>query len=389
MGSDFDHLDPAVMAAPASSYRELRESEPVSRSERYGGFVVVAGYEHVRAAARDWQTYSSRAISIPGEAGSSIPIMVDPPEHGRYRAALDRSLSREQARVMTPQIARRVGELIDAFVGLGECEVSAELTQPLATWVLARVLGVPEADDDRFAAWMEPLVFDAAPSMLEGKLATARLHQFLTALVGGREPRAPGLVADLKGVLRDDEIVNIGMTMTFAALGPTTFAMNGALELLDRDRGLRRRLADEPSLVGAAVEEFLRLVSPVQSIGRVATRDAVCAGERIAPGERVLLLWGSANRDDSVFAAPDQVDLGRGPNRHLAFGAGAHQCPGAHLARVQLRAVLDAVLARLPDYRVSDRAAIGWQRGHTTGINRLPITFTPGPRAEASGSARS
>jgi cytochrome P450 len=172
-----------------------------------------------------------------------------------------------------------------------------------------------------------------------------------------------------------DAIVNIVTTLLYGAIGPTTFLLNGALVALDQDAEARCRLVEEPELLTTATEELLRLISPVRSIGRTVTRSEPRFGHDFHEGDRVLLVWGAANRDPSVFADPDAFVVDRAPNRHLAFGAGIHRCLGAHLARVELRVVIGEVLRLLPDYRVDRTAGVGWQTGHMCGISRLPVTY--------------
>ncbi len=364
----FDHLGPAALGDAVDGYRTLRRTSPVAWSDCHGGFAILCRYGDVRCAAQSWPVFSSVAVSIPGGPGGSIPLMVDPPDHSRYRSLLSALFSPARVRAGEPDVRTLVNKLVDGFVDRGSCDVSAELTQIVPTVVLARMMGVPPADEGRFLHWVNLLVYQAHPDLAEGREATLQLHAYLSDLA---------CRSDVFGLsLSQSEVVNICMTLVFAALGPTTFLLNGALLELDRDREARRRLVGHPELMSAATEELLRYLSPVRSIGRVVKQGTTLFGHDFCPGERVLLLWGSANRDEARFGAPDALILDRSPNRHLAFGAGVHRCVGAHLARLEFRVVLEEVLSRLPDYRVVDSARLEWQPGHTSGITRLPIAWS-------------
>ncbi len=189
------------------------------------------------------------------------------------------------------------------------------------------------------------------------------------------------------GPLTVDEKVRMVVQLIFGALHTTAYLINGALLLLDDDRAVRARLVRDPQLMEGAVEEFLRLISPVQGIARKVTRDAERFGTQFTAGDRTMLLWASANRDAAVFADADDLVVDRAPNRHVAFGAGIHRCIGAPLGRLQTRVLLEEILARMPDYSIPDRDAIVWGASSTRGIISLPVVW-PSPGALAVPGAR-
>jgi len=141
----------------------------------------------------------------------------------------------------------------------------------------------------------------------------------------------------------------------------------------------RQRLLDEPSVILRAIEEYLRVFTPA-SVGRFVTRDAVLRDTSLKQGDRLILLLGSANRDDDQFPNADVVDFDRSPNRHVAFGQSIHRCVGMHLARLEARVMLEELLPRIPDFRVTEGAKPQLTAGHNWGVRSLPVTFTPGPR---------
>jgi cytochrome P450 len=390
---DFDHLDPALVRDPAATYASMRRSCPVAQVDRHGGFVALSRYRDVWMAARDHDVFSSRSVSIPGAPAVFIPITLDGAEHDEHRAVLASFFSPRRVEAQHEPIRALTASLIDRFVRRGTCDVSAELTRLVPSLTLFRLIGVPADDEERLLGWTGSLIFDETATAEDGAEAAGALQRYLYALVRSRQrsaivefvERGDG-PSDIIGVLLDanlggrpldvDAIVNVLITLVFGGLGPTTFLMNGALTLIDQDRDLRRRLTEDRSLLPTATEEFLRVISPVQSIGRVVSSADHRLDHDFAPGDRVLLLWGSANRDGDEFADAESFVADRAPNRHLAFGSGTHRCLGAHLARVEFRVVIDEVLTRLADFEVTNRDAIGWLPGHTGGIHRLPIRFT-------------
>jgi cytochrome P450 len=171
------------------------------------------------------------------------------------------------------------------------------------------------------------------------------------------------------------------MNMLFVAgLDTTSNAGAYMFEELARRPDVRRRLLDDPNLIPAAIEEFLRYVTPLPALARTTTQDVPVGDATIPAGERVLLHWMGANHDPAEFPDPDEFVIDRAPNRHFAFGAGVHRCLGSNLARLELRIVLEEVLRRMPDYRIAEGASVERYPGVTRGISSLPVTFTPGPR---------
>jgi cytochrome P450 len=164
-------------------------------------------------------------------------------------------------------------------------------------------------------------------------------------------------------------------------VGTTASLVSQTLVHLARHPGQRQRLIDEPDLMPRAVEEFLRAFSPTQALARTVTRDVEFRGCPMRKGDRALLAWSSANRDPAQFDCPDEVDLDRWPNRHTAFGMGVHRCAGAHLGRAIARELLGQILRRMPDYRIDESGLETYaHQGVNAGYQRIPATFTPGPR---------
>lgn len=190
------------------------------------------------------------------------------------------------------------------------------------------------------------------------------------------------LGAEIEGrPITDLEVVGMLQLLLFGGLDTTAGALGQMMIRLCHEPAIVDLLRTRPDQVTAAVEELLRLDGPFIFIGRTARRDAVVGGQQIKQGDKVLLSWVSANRDDGEFSTPDEFDLTRTSNRHVAFGAGPHRCAGSHLARMNLRIALTEVLRRMPDLRLQDDAApIPFHSMYNRAPVRVPIAFTPGPR---------
>jgi cytochrome P450 len=188
-------------------------------------------------------------------------------------------------------------------------------------------------------------------------------------------------MAEAAGTIDAQEAEDLAVMVLIGGVDTTMASLSTAFLRLHRDHATRQRLIDDPSLIPAATEEFLRIDPPVQGFARSVMADAVVGGQPMAAGETLFMLWGSANRDPDAFPDPDRLDIDRAPNRHLTFGIGGHRCLGATLARLEMRIVLEEVLKRLPDFSI-DEAAVEYPDtiGIVNGIVREPATFTPGAR---------
>jgi cytochrome P450 len=188
------------------------------------------------------------------------------------------------------------------------------------------------------------------------------------------------LTAEVNGEpMSDMDVISYVFLLLFGGLDTTTAALANALVALDRDRASRTTLIQHPEKMATAVEEFLRFESPVQALGRTLSRDIEMGGQRMRAGERALLVWASANRDPAAFPDPDRVDFDRTPNRHLAFGVGLHRCLGSNLGRAMFHIMLERLLARMPDYQVTEDPTPHRysDAGIVYALHHLPAAFDP------------
>jgi cytochrome P450 family 130 len=363
---------------PFPMYRALQDDDPIHRVEA-GGYWVLSRFAHVFAAARDTATFSSaEGLTFTyderrkaGLDGFAPLVMLDPPDHTAFRRLVAKGFTPRHVATIEPDVRTFVVERIERLRAAGGGDAVADLAKPLPSFVVAHYLGVPAADRVRFDGWTEAIVAaNAAGDPLGAAAAVADLAAFFTDLAEHRrrhpaDDTVSALVraGDAAGVSVLD-VIGFAFTMVTGGNDTTTGLLGGALELLAAAPDQRAHLAAEPTGIADAVEELLRLTSPVQGLARTATRDVTVEGTTIPRGDKVLLLYGAANRDPRQFG-PDagSLDIERRPERILTFGSGAHFCLGAAAARLMGRVALEEVLARCPDFTV-DAAAGRFAPGH-------------------------
>ena len=372
---------------PFPVYAQLREHDPVHRSRH--GFWVLSRFRDVWEAARDTSTFSSaQGLTFINEieALGLAPtiVMMDPPDHTRYRRLVNRGFTPRHVEELEPRLRLFVRERVARLRDAGGGDFVAEIGAPAPNWVVSDYLGIPEEDRPKFGRWTEFLVGGASVEGHGGgaEQALAELYAYFTELIERRR-REPG--DDLVSILlqADDEGAGIGLVgilgyafvMITGGNDTTTGLLAGALDLLTERRDERQRLIDDPELVPNAVEELLRLTSPVQGLNRVTTRDVEIEGTTIPEGARVLLLYASANRDRREFGDDaEELDVGRRFQQMLTFSSGAHFCLGAAAARLQGRIVLEELLAACPDFAVDADAGVFADGAFTRRYQSLPFT---------------
>lgn len=386
---DVDIHDDAFLRDPFTAFSRLRQGCPVARCNAHGGFWLLSRHDDVRRAAVNWRDFTS---SVPGVTAIPIitprtepmlPIEIDPPHHSRYRALVNPLFSHARIEEIQPRIDQLVRKLLAAMTGGAH---AAEAVQafciPVAISSLAAFTDVPLEDSDVWTGWITRM-FDISDREA-GTEAGLELVSYVRRLIARRraEPRDDFLScligAEIDGQRLDDQQICSFMTVIFGAGYETTAdGLSSMLHWLATHPQDLRRIAADPGLIPTAIEEFLRYASPIQVFGRNATHDIEIHGRRIPAGDIVALAFGSANRDPDVFEAADELRLDRRPNRHLAFGAGPHLCPGADVARMELTLTLKA----FADLGIClgldpERPAKLKRRGDRYGYARLPLILT-------------
>jgi cytochrome P450 family 130 len=372
-------------------YAALRDADPVHHVES-GDYWVLSRYADVQAAVIDTARYSSadgltvryddRAVA--GLAEIAPMVMLDPPEHTEFRALIGRGYTPRRVAEIEPQVRQFVRGRLDAIAELGDCDIIAELFQPLPSFVVAGYLGVPEADRERFDGWSRAIVGGEGNGASAGE-AAAELFGYFSALIKRRraEP-ADDTISDLVRLMDSEagmlRILGFAFTMITGGNDTVTGLLGGSMELLTTNPGQRRVLLDRPELLPAAIEELLRLTTPVQCLARTVTQDTTVHGQLIPGGRKVLLLYGSANRDPRAFGGDAEVcDFLRDSSaHHLAFALGAHHCLGAAAARLQARVVLEELLGRFPDFAVEPGAGTFALGNYTRRYASLPFANVGG-----------
>ena len=391
---DFDHHSADFASDPWTPLAELRSTCPVAYSENHGGFWVLTSYDEIKTVATDDIRFSSASgITIPDKKNTgqrSIPIEMDPPEFLAFRRILHPMLSPVAVDRLTPVIERFVHAAIDDFIEQGTCDFVHDFADPVPAMTTMHKLGLPVERWRQFSEPMHKAVFLRQDNPdRAGVLAQLRaLAEILFETIEARRiaPR-DDMISYLLGCeidgrpVTDAEVKEMTYLIIQGGFDTTGSAISNALIRLDQDRGARQRLIDEPGLMASAVEEFLRIEAPQLALARTANEDVVLGGRHIRAGDRILLVWASANRDEAAFDDPDTLDLERFPNKHMTFGVGAHRCLGSTLARRQIQIALTAVLRRLPDYTIDfDKATRPETVGIAYGMYALPAAFTPGAR---------
>jgi cytochrome P450 len=371
---------------PWPMYRALRDHDPVHHVVPEGrpehDYYVLSRHADVWSAARDHETFSSAQgltvnygeLELIGLQDNPPMVMQDPPVHTEFRKLVSHGFTPRQVESVEPKVREFVVERIERLRANGGGDIVAELFKPLPSMVVAHYLGVPEEDRTQFDGWTQAIV---AANTAERGITTAgdavgSMMAYFTELIERRrtEPEddtishlvAAGVGAggDITGTL---SVLAFTFTMVTGGNDTTTGMLGGSMPLLHERPDQRRLLVDNPELIPDAVEELLRLTSPVQGLARTATRDVTIGDTTIPAGRKVLLLYGSANRDEREYG-PDagELDVMRCPRNILTFSHGAHHCLGAAAARMQSRVALGELLSRCPDFEV-DEPAIVWAGG--------------------------
>lgn len=389
----FDHFGPDLADDPYPTYKYLRQNCPVGWSENYDGFWVLTRHDDIDEVIHKPDVFSSYPNAIPdslselGQATRLIPIEIDPPEHTAYRKILDPYFGPKIMKVFEADARQLAASLIDDMVKAPEeVDFIASFAQVYPTMLFCELVGFPESQRPELVEQVDQMlkVSRVAIADPEGyKAAAADIGVSMAgSLWGLMENSKAAPKDDLLGLfttakkgdvpLDDIEVLGILFTLQAAGLETVKSTLGNAFAYFGAHTELRDRMVADPEIIPSAVEEMLRFESPINP-GRTALNDYELNGYHIAEGEHVLLITGSAGRDESKFINPDEVDFSRTPNNHLAFGVGRHRCLGSHLARMELRVAFEEIHRRIPSYTVPEGATIEKHVGFSRGVDRLPF----------------
>jgi cytochrome P450 len=397
---------PRFSADPYSTYRLLREESPVHWCEPWQQWVITR-YDDVLAVNKDARRFSSAGwerkfvSQLPSELqrlphmarhySTKVLSMTDPPEHTRLRRLVVRSFTPRVLETIRPHIESLAEGLLDRVDSRKRMDAIADFAYPLPAIVIGELLGAPENAREQFMRWSADIVAFVGTGHPEPERAlrteqTLReFEKFLEPIVRDRRanPR-DDLISILASPaedgeqLTDGELVSTCIVLMFAGHETTANLIGNGLLALFRHPEQLELLKADPKLTERAVEELLRYDSPVQRNRRVAKEDLELRGKTISKGDAVMVFMGSANRDPQKFANPDELDITRSPNPHMAFGYGIHFCVGAALSRIEAPVAIRALLRRFPNARLAPDFQERWRHNITfRGLESLELTLEP------------
>ncbi len=394
-----DLSDPDCFAdgVPHAFFRRLRAESPVCfMPEKKGGpgFWAVTRHRDVVHVSKHPELFvSSQGTNIGDQSGDqlarlqTIMLNMDPPQHGKYRNLVRRGFTPRKIAAMAPHVRELAREIVGRVVHKGECEFVAQVAAELPMIVICELMGVPQEDrhllfdlSNRLIGFDDP-EFQDSPEDAE----QAALEMWAYAHQLGQQRRVrpvDDLVSDLVAgnvdghQLSELEFNNFFLLLAVAGNETTRNAISGGLLALLEHRDQWERLQRQPHLLATAVDEIVRWVTPVLHFRRTAVEDTELGGIEIGAGDKVVLWYPSANRDEAVFERPDVFDVGRTPNPHLGFGIGEHFCLGSHLAKLEMRILFEELLRRIPDVELAAPPR-RLRSNFIHGIKELQVRFTP------------
>lgn len=393
---DVYDLDTYVKGIPHAAFRRLRNEHPVYFHDEPGGkgFWAITKYADVVAISKDPRTYSSarggtNIWDLPPEQLSTIQLLMvnmDPPLHGKFRRLVSRGFTPRMTARLEPFVREAAVRSIEAAAKKGECDFVRNVAAELPLIVIAELMGIPQDDRHKVFDWSNRLIgFDDPEfqtSLEDGTIAAQEMWFYANELAvkrkeaGGGEDLVSLLVrGEVEGeVLTEMEFDAFFLMLAVAGNETTRNAITGGLlSLLEHPEQKQRLLAD-PSLLPGAIEEMLRWVTPVMHFRRTAARDVELRGQKIREGDKVVMFYPAANRDEEAFPDPDVFDITRTPNDHLSFGVGEHFCLGASLARLELRVFFEELLKRHPEIEPAGNVR-RLRSNFINGYKEMPVRF--------------
>lgn len=403
---EFDVLDPQLYSGdPFPLYAQLRREAPVywdAKNECW----VLSRYDDVVAVSKNTKVFSSaQGVMVDGDMQISM-ITMDDPRHAQLRRIVSSGFTPRMVQVLKDRIEEITTTCIDTMARTNGCDFVPAFSVPLPLLVIAEMIGIRPEDYTRFEEWSDTMILAAGQQANEDIHARAtqayiEFAEYMADVCADRrahprEDLVSALVAaESSGTLTssDESItadeLQMFLTLLLVAGNETTRnALSGGIVALSEWPEEKAKLLANPELINSATEEILRWVTPVTGFRRTATQDTEIRGQKIRAGQKVVVLYQSANRDESVFEDPEVFRVDRTPNDHVAFGIGAHFCLGANLARFEIRVALRELLRRLPDLRVAPGAGpVRVSSPLVMGIESLPVVYSPEVRAAGASPA--
>jgi cytochrome P450 len=398
---DIDLLSPARFAAghPFDQYKWLRENAPVYWHEEPNGpgFWAVTRYDDVYAVDRNFQAFSSEptimiqdpaAEQALGFGGHKMMLMMDPPQHTAFRKLIRNEFTVPASADRAPRMNRLARQIVNDVIEKGECDFVSQVAGEMPSYVIAELMGLP-LDDGRELYKLTETIHTAPEVLPEnaGGIAVLKMFEYGRGVIAEKRKNPKDdlatklLQAEVDGKRLDDIEFLLFFLLLIDAGGDTTrnLLSSGLVALKENLDQLAWLKADLAARLPSAREELLRYTTPVIYMRRTARHDTKLAGQKIKEHDKVVMYFGSANRDAAKFDWPDRLDLSRAPNAHIAFGTGPHGCLGQHIARIEIDAILHEVLTRMDDLEIA--AEPEWLPSNfISGPKHLPVTFKPAKR---------
>jgi len=390
--------------------RWLRENDPVHWSPQTDAYIL-SRFQEVQFASKNNELFCSGEGVLPSNPAKLGLIDEDEPRHQQLRRLVNKGFTPRMVRKLEESVQEIIKGSLDSVGPAGRCDFVDDIAVPLPLLVIAKMIGIRHEDYARFHHWSDSMILAQGnlhdPGVAErASQAFVEYAQYCTEILEDRRKnpqddlmsilvsakdegtlvehdharhgpeRNPVIRSEEQRELGNDELIMFCVLLMVAGNETTRNGLSGGMKLLIEHPRERQRLLDDPTLIPGAMEELLRLTSPVVSFLRTATEDTELVGKRIKKGEKVLMLYPSANRDADVFDRPDELDIDRNP-QHLAFGIGNHFCLGANLARMELRVAFRELLRRTPDMRYANGGPVMAPSALVRSFQRMDVVFTP------------
>jgi cytochrome P450 len=387
----FDYTKPGEPEMREHAIDQLASQCPVTHSDALGGFLLINKYELVADVFRDWETFSN----LPGKyiharaPGRFLraPVDTDPPVQRSYRQIMLPFLRPAVLEKCDPGIRELSSGIIDEFIEDGRCELVSQFAHPFPGQMFYRfILGLEDNEVSMLQEWQRVTVY--RPKSPDAAIAMERWVAWIRGFVVRRrsEPRQDDIVdallyATVDGVnLTDDAVGGAIMGLIEGGFSTQRDAISSIMLRLAERPDLQQRLRQNQNEIPAALDEFLRFDPPVPGRERLCTKETSLEDEVLHPSDRVFINLMAAHRDRDEFANPNEIDIDRSPNRHFAFGLGAHRCIGSNIARLNLNIVISELLGRLGKFHLTEGEMVRREAFAGWGPTSLPLSFVPGTR---------
>ncbi|MDP1818964.1 MAG: cytochrome P450 [Acidimicrobiales bacterium] len=389
--TDFDILDEDYVVHPERRWDEQRERCPIALTQRRQRTWLPVRYEDLSEIAHDVERFSSRDITVVSPFDQPLndlmpvpPISSDPPVHTWARRLLLPAFGPSAVEQMTPITRALSIKLIEEHFSDGGGDAAADYARHIPVRIIAQMLGIPLEDEDKFTGWVVRTLQNGFQNIDGAMDALGEMTMYFSGKIAERRAMPQGsrpddvltmlIEAETEEPMSDSHLFGSVFLLLIAGIDTTWSAIGSSLWHLATHPEDQQRLRDNPALMPSAVEEFLRVYSPV-TMARYVTQDTEFQGCPMREGDKILMAFPAGNQDPEMFEDADQVRIDRQKNRHFAFGAGIHRCLGSNLARMEMKVAVETFLERVPTFELADPAAVTWTGGQVRGPRCVPIRY--------------